>query len=342
MIDYRWEFSTTPPPEWGELIGRLNGGFYHTPLGLLLSSAAGEPLYCTLRDPRGDVVGIALGAQRRCRLSSRPRHLSFPSLPALGAHPDPEAALTSLLAQLAARGAAEVDMSTYDTPWTPPADSKLLTGSLRQEYVVDLHEDPQILRRSFGKTHRRSCSRGEREGWELRQLHGATAVAALNEVMATTATRVHSHGRSYSIAVPIATAASAVYDDDAPGRAVTLAAFHGDTLLGAGLAGIAGRRGYLVISGSTTEGYRIGSAPWLWWRIMVWLHERGANTFNLGGSPGSPLTASDPDDPHHGLYVYKMGFGAVIVRSRCGHWEFGHNHIRLHRLTARLGAVAGR
>lgn len=342
MKDLRWSFSTQLPPDWGELIKRTGGGIYHSPLGLLLSEATGEPLYCTLHDANDAVVGIALGDQRRCRLSTRPRHLSFPSLPALGTLPNPEAALAALIAQLEARGAAEVDMATYDTPWTPQPERFQLTGSLRQEYVVHLHAEPGELRRSFGSTHRRYSSRGEREGWELRLLHGATAVATLDEVMATTAGRVESQGRSYSITIPIAAVVEMEDDDAIPGQAVTFAAYHDDTLLGAALIGMAGQRSYLVIGGSTKAGYRKYSAAWLYWRIMAWLYERGFTTFNLGGSPGSPLTASDPNDPHHGLYSFKMGFGATIVRSHCGYWELGHNHLRLHRLRAWLGAPAGR
>lgn len=342
MTLQRWEFSTTQPPDWGSLIERTGGGFYHSPPGLLLNAATGQPLYCTLYDENDDVVGIALGEERRCRLSRQPRHLHFPSVPALGGLPDPEGALAALLARLQRRGAADVTMLTYDAPWTPRPERFPLAGTLRQEYVVHLDAGPDELLRSFNNTHRRYCSRGAREGWELRLLHGATAVAALREVMDTTASRARSRGRDYSITIPIEAAIEA--GDDAPraGRALTFAAYHDDTLLGAALIGVAGRRSYLVIGGSTEEGYRKYSTAWLYWRIMAWLHEHGVTTYNLGGSPGSPLTASNPDDPNYGLHFFKMGFGPMIVRSHCGRWELGQNHLRLHRLLTRLAAPIGR
>lgn len=341
MKDLHWRISTDEPTDWGTLLEKTGAGVYHSYIGLILSDFHGEPLYCTLHDPAGEVVGIALGSQRRCRLSTRPRHITFSSLPAFSALPDPEAALASLIATLQADGAAEVDMATYDTTWVPTSGLPLRKSTIRQEYVVPIDAEPQALRRSFATSHRRYASRGERQGWELRTLTGPTAVETLKAVTGNTARRIRSQGRDYMSSVPIERVIEEGGDSNRPGRAITFAAFEDGQLLGAALVGFAGRRGYLVIAGSTPGGYRKYSATWLYWRIMGWLHERGANAFNLGGSPGSPLTASDPDDPHHGLYSFKMGFGARIVRSHPCYFELAPFHLRLHRLTSRQPVTAG-
>lgn len=339
MNDLRWQFSTIQPADWGPALERTGGGFYHSPLGLLLSATTGTPLYCTLYNANDDVLGIALGAERRCRFSSHSRHLSFPSLPALRDLPAPEMALASLIAQLHARGAAEVSMATYDTPWTPAPDSALLTGSLRQEYLVHLNAEPDELLRSFSRSHRQDCSRGRRDGREIRLLTGTEAVETIDRVMASTADRAQSHGRSYALAIPIEAVEEGDGDTEA-GKLATFAAYHDDLLLAAALVGFAGRRSYLIISGSTPEGYRKRTSAWFYWRLMAWLYERGCSTFNMGGSPGSPLTASDPDDPHYGLYNFKMSFGAEAIPSRCGYWELSQHHLRLHRITSWLNAHA--
>lgn len=331
MQDARWVLSTSQPSDWATRVEQTGGGFYHSPLGLLLGAPAGAPLFCRLH--RGEeVVGIALGVMSRCRFSTRPRHLYFPSLPALAPTSSPESALSALIDALEARGAADVEMDSYDARWAAEPEGSQLAGRVRHEYVVPLTAEPEALARSFGKAHRQSCWRGEREGWTLRLLTGEAAVHALTAAEESTAERVRKQGRSFLLSIPVDVAGRGAGEAREGWGATTFAAYSGELLLSAGLVGRAGQRGYLIVAGSTPEGYRRSASAWLYWRIMAWLYERGCTSFNLGGSPGSPTTASDPADPYHGLFRFKTRFGAEVVPSRCGRWEVRPRHLRLHRL----------
>jgi hypothetical protein len=331
MRDAHWVLSTSQPSDWATQVERVDGGFYHSPPGLMLGAPAGAPLFCRLQ--RGEeVVGVALGVLSRCRFSARPRHVYFPSLPALARAPSHEGALSALVGELKARGAADIEMDSYDAHWAPDPGGAQLTGRVRHEYVVPLTAEPATLARSFGKAHRQSCWRGEREKWALRLLSGEEAIHALTAAEESTAERVRKQGRSFLLALPVDVVGRGEGEPHEGWGASTFAAYDGEVLLSAGLVGRAGHRGYLIVAGSTPEGYRRSASAWLYWRIMAWLYERGFTSFNLGGSPGSPTTASDPADPHHGLFRFKTRFGAEIVATRCGRWEVRPGHVRLHRL----------
>ncbi len=68
---------------------------------------------------------------------------------------------------------------------------------------------------------------------------------------------------------------------------------------------------------------------WLHWRIMCHLTGAGFTTYNLGGTPA---TARLHDDPQHGLYRFKSGFGAEIVSRRSVRWTLSPVHVATHRL----------
>src|SRR5437660_4092546 len=102
----RWMLQRSCPSDWAERIARCNGGLFHTPLGLTTADYAGTPVYAQLLDGT-TLLAVAAGVWRRCRLSIRPRHVYFPTLPAVRASPVRVDAVRLLAAALAERGAAE-------------------------------------------------------------------------------------------------------------------------------------------------------------------------------------------------------------------------------------------
>jgi lipid II:glycine glycyltransferase (peptidoglycan interpeptide bridge formation enzyme) len=107
------------------------------------------------------------------------------------------------------------------------------------------------------------------------------------------------------------------------------AAWNGDTPLAAALIGWGNGRAFYIMGGSTPEGYEAGASVWLHWRIINQLAESRFTHYNLGGA--SP-TASNADDPAHGLYRFKTAFGARIVPCRSLYWTLSVSHARLHQL----------
>ncbi len=337
MPDLRWTLSTVQPADWAAQIEGAGGGFYHSPPGLVVAAPPGELLFCSLR-VGGEVAGVALGVRRRCRFSIRPRHFDFPAHPAVAAVGWQGHAVVSLIEELKQLGGAEVSIYSFDTSWAENPGVPGLNGKLRQEYVVSLASDPEELARSFAAAQRRHLRRGEREGWILRELSGAEALAAISTVHESTADRTRGYGRSFTLFPRLAVVEKSQGGRDAPWGINVFAAYYNGGLLAAAMVGRGGRRGYYVVGGSTPDGYRRSAAAWLHWSIMRRLIERGFTTYNLGGSPGSPETASLPDDPHHGLFRFKTGLGAKPVRSRGGVWVTRPGHWRLHRIVELIRA----
>lgn len=326
-----WRFSVAPPEGWGDELERVGGGFFHAPLGLKVGAPAGEALYCRLLDGE-TVVGVGLGVRSSCRLSSRPRHVYFPAYPAIAVAAWREQALAALIDELGRWGAAEVVIDPYDTRWMPER-VPYPEGASRVEHVIAIDADPEPMMQRFGDTFRRTCRRGGREEWELRTLFGEGARRALQQVQTSAALRALEHGRAF---VPAVVGALETPHARGGGGVQAFGAFAGETLLAAALVGIAARRGYYVLGGSTPEGYRCRAAVWLHWRIMAWLGERGCHTYNLGGTPAA---AAHPDDPGHGLYRFKSGFGGALVPSQGARWVPRPLHVFFHHTVRRAGAL---
>lgn len=331
MPDLRWTLSRVCPPDWSSYLAETGAGFYHSPLGLLMSVPRGEPVYCSLFD--GDsLVGVALGVGRRCRFSTKLRHFDFPALPAVVEARYHSAGLVSLLRELRDLGAAESSIYSLDTTDMECGVVPELNGQWRQEYVIPLEEEPEGQAARYRTTYRRYLRRGEREGWTIESLRGEGALETLRRVRGDTATRIMESGRSFNEFPHLDLLQSELTESRDGWGVETYAGYRGQTLLAAAMIGWAGRRGYYIIGGSSREGYRRGAAAWLHWRIMCQLIERRHQFYNMGGSPGEFATAGSPDDPYHGLYRFKIGLGAKPIPCRGGRWIMRPGHQRLHQL----------
>lgn len=61
----------------------------------------------------------------------------------------------------------------------------------------------------------------------------------------------------------------------------------------------------LFMHGVSTSKVNDGAGPFLHWKAMLWLKERGMNWYDLGGLPTT--------DPQNGLVRFKKGFGGHVV-----------------------------
>lgn len=313
----RWRSTGACPPEWRSHLARFGGGFFHSPPGLRIAAPAGEPAFLTL-ESESEVVGVAAGVWRSCRVSRDARHFYAPTLPALSAAVPLEVALPAWKQYLEAHGAAEAIVDSYDAGCevgSAPGGSALR----RHEYVLSLAPGPEALLRHCAETHRRRLRRGDRAGWTLRALQGPEAMAAL-EAVRTAA------GEQWDLARWCA-------DLDAPRGdlwgATVFSAWTGTTLLAAVLVGWANARGYYVAGASTPAGYRESAALWLHWRVITLLAESGFTLYNLGGTSAA---AAEAGDAEHGLYRFKRGFGPAISVHRGFVWRFGPAHLALHSI----------
>ena len=345
ISDLRWIASDDRPADWPARIKRFGGAFHHSPAWLRTRAANGLPVFASLF--AGDeLIGIALGVRARCRISSQSRHYHFPTLPALGSFPRRDETLEALASYLHRQGAAEVRLGSFDACWMP---SPTMAGHARArlEYVVSLRAGPDGLASCCGRTHRSHLRRGDREGWELRILEGDEAMALLKECVGTAihrrlgwsqgllqaARRAEERGEGFAVQAPVEDACGKIDELTAPWGVNTFSAWHDSKPLAAALVGWGGGRVFYISGGSTPEGYRRSVAVWLHWRIMCQFAERGFGAYNLGGTPES---AARPENPAHGLFRFKRGFGAEIRQCRGAHRTLRRGHMWMHRLARGL------
>lgn len=324
----RWTLQQSPPADWPALTRDLDGGFFHDTRALELGGHDGQRIVALLHGDQVD--GIAVGLRYRCRLSAKLRHAYFPSLPRFREGVDARAAIESLRAAVADAGASDITFDAFDA--TVAADHIGEPGLLRNEYIVDLTREPDLIR-GFATNHQRHVKRGERDGWRHEVSLADTAAAAVALVAESASTRATARGRGFSAATLDLTRVARLCDDHW-GVAVH-SAFAGDTLLSAALIGRGGTRAFYLVGGSTPEGYSCSAATWLHWRAMQSLRAMGITRYNLGGAPAGAL---DPGHISHGLHRFKAGLGADLVPLRGFHWIDASLHSRLHRAARRFSA----
>lgn len=328
-----WTLSRTPPSHLGDLIHAVDGGFFHSPLGLEVGAPNGSPIYAILRSSTEE-VGIAVGILHGCRFASEPRHAYFPTLPAIPAAPWRARALNTLIFTLYQHGIAEVSFDSFDAPWLP--EGLLTDRKLRLEHIVHLDGGADGILDRFSAGHRRNCRRGLKAGWELRPLYGDEAREAIDLVLKSAARRADGLGRGFR---PGFFAGLREEDTEISNRVARLHALSvtdGERLLGAALVGRAGEKAYYIMGGSTPEGYRAYAGAWMHFGIMNWLAGQGCRSYNLGGTPAA---AARPDDPGHGLFRFKTQFGGETRRCRGIYRTLRPVHMSIHRmigLTRRL------
>ena len=319
------------PTGWDTLIARCDGGFFHAPPGNDLGGLAGEPVFLRLFSGK-EVIGIVAGARRACRITSQPRHFYFPTLPALAAGIRPGLALDVVIDALRTVDAAEITMESFDAHWSAETTMEPTETRMREEYVVPLTTTPGVMAGALASGHRRQIRKADKNGWRIEHPEGDEARAILTSVQEVAAQRAAARGNRFEVRVP-----SLVALDGAgvrPWGATMFVARHEDGLLAAALVGWANARAFYVMGGSTPAGYECGASLWLHWRIACLLGGAGFRTYNLGGA--SP-DAATPGHPAHGLYRFKMGFGARAVPCRSMSWVLSTAHQRVHQLGRWLG-----
>lgn len=318
----RWTIDREMPADWPALVHRLGGGFFHTPLGLRSGAPDGEPIYARFcRD--GEVAGLALGVRTPCRLGGHFRHYYFPTWPIFADPRLREQALNRLIAQFRTEGVAEARWDSFDAnAASPPA--KVAT---RWEYLLDLTAMDEQLYWPPTTGHRRSIRRGEKSGWQLREVSGLEARSILSRVLETAVLRHARRGVHHPSAVP-----PAITDPVAPGvpwDVRTYAAFDGDVLLAAILVGRCDQRAYYLSGGATEAGYAVSASVWLQAQVISRLAGAGLREYNLGGAARH---APEPNDPDHGLHRFKAGFGTKVVPCAGDRWILLAGHLRGHQL----------
>jgi hypothetical protein len=326
--------TTECPPGWDINLHRCQAGFFHSPPGIEVGGPSGESLYIQLY-AGNEVVGIGAGVRRPCRLSDKPRHVYFPTWPAVAPGIPPAAALGAMMEALRNLDAVELVVESFDSSWAGEAAFNPISSRAREEHVIPTDTPEPGLFASLSSGHRRQIRKGDRSGWRVDEPEAEAGRSLLMSVQELAARRAAARGSGFAVRVPQLSTL-----DRARGRswgASMFAAWQDQTPLAAALVGWANRRAFYVMGGSTAAGYECGASVWLHWQIARRLADAGFVSYNLGGTS---TTATTPGDPSHGLYRFKSGFGSRVVSCRSMSWLFNRTHGRVHQLGRLLGATS--
>ena len=335
-MDLHWVTSSSCPTDWQAQLERCGGGFFHSPLGLLAGAPAGQPVFVQLVH-EGRVMGVGAGVRHGCRLGFRPRHVYFPTLPALLCRGGEDAALATLALELRRQDAVEVVFDSFDAGWRPSQQLGNSRPRQRAEHVVALQSSEEAQLARCSKHHRRCANDSRHERWSFEMLGGDEARALLADVQDHASERAAGRDHRFLVEPPAVTAIAGTRLAE-PWGATVFAAWDGDMLLAAALVGWANRSSYYISGGSTPDGHARRASIWLHLRIMATLAAAGVRSYNLGGTAA---TATDLGDAQHGLLRFKRDFGAELRPCSGAQWILRSAHTRAHQVVAGiLGAVA--
>ena len=177
--------------------------------------------------------------------------------------------------------------------------------------IVDLSPDPDALMASLEKDTRWSVRQCEKRGVTVRVANDEESLRAFYDLYRVTGERAGFITRTWEyyrlvwrtlIDAGFATLRLAHVDDRAVAGSMTWRC---------------GERDLYMYGATSDEGRKTFAAYGLLWRSIVAAKERGATSFDLGGIPVDP---SRTDDPMHGPYLFKKGFGGEIRR-----WAGAHD-----------------
>lgn len=192
----------------------------------------------------------------------------------------------------------------------------------RSTVQLDLRPEPERLLAAMSKGHRADIRRAAREGVNVRVGTSEADLDAFYSIMQSTSARAEFgiHSRDYYATVWQTFAAT--------GEALLLLAEHEGTAIATALVCADGHSALYLYSGSTEDGLKYAAQHAIQWQALQWARERGCAMYDFWGIPdhfGVAATVRDvserdrlldaaKDDPLHGVYRFKKGFGGQVIR----------------------------
>jgi CelD/BcsL family acetyltransferase involved in cellulose biosynthesis len=314
--------TTADPAQWDAAVLALGGTVYHSSAYARYVEAA-EPnataAYLTLAGPDGAPAGAAVAfAARSPRrlLRGLTGRVWLPALPAVG--PAGRALLPEFLtaaeAHARAAGAVVLEVGSAASP-----DAGAALGALgyalthRWEFELDLRPSEDELWEAMEYKRRKNIKKAVRMGVAVAELPPDEGLAELRRLQEHSSRRIVARGGP--------DIAKRGRTDDPAARLLEagLGRIVGATLDGqvisAGLFTNFGGLVYHTLSGHSEEALRSQAPTLLLWETIKWYKTAGAQRLNFGGCSHA---AEQQGHSEHGVYVYKLGFGAQRLACTSG------------------------
>lgn len=302
-----------PPLGWREAVDATEGGVFHTIEWARhrCHGGQGEPLFCNWRDDGGGaVVARALAIRRPGRDSLVGRLVARVLIDSTPLSQANGLDFVSGLADWARRRPAVLDLSlgSYDArrewrPGGPPAATR------RCEFIVE-HADPEAVTAAVrGDSLKSNLRKAKRLGVEVRRA-GVADLSPFAELYDQTLRGLEERKGVSSPQLARDRFAASLVPLLESGHGRAYLAYRRDRTPEAGWLFAVSRGGaYAVYSGAAPSARNTGSSALALVEAMRDLVLDGYGRINLGGTPAS---ASDPASSDHGLYKFKLRFGARV------------------------------
>jgi GNAT acetyltransferase-like protein len=294
---------------WDALAGEFGGSVFHTHRWVESQCLAygGRPLFVRWLDDTGRDVAVAAGVQRPDpeglvgRFASVVRFDSPPAARGLRAD-----FAGSVLEWARPRSVVEVRFGSYDGVERHWAES-LARPTARLEFPVRPAPSSELRRRMRKRT-RSYINRAQRNGIRVQLSADRAEIAAFVTLHAATLARLKRRkGDVVSYRIDPTRHIAWLERMIQGGRANLYLAFDGSRPIAGCVFGVFGRSAYYWLNGASERALEVRATPLVLWHALSELSDTGYRRLSLGGVPAG---AREPSSPDHGLYWFKLGFGA--------------------------------
>jgi Acetyltransferase (GNAT) domain len=308
------------PDGWDREVLEAGGTPFHTLAIGAAAVARGQEAWYLRFEQQGRAVGFAVGAGVRSAtpiLGRRRSVLEFETMPLLLS----DGSRTRVQAVAAIRefasdeGFGQLRLLSRDDrrpEETPALESVGLTVAPRLECRVALAADLETMMTRMSDGHRNSVTNAMSAGFQFFEdtsLEGAMRLQELRETSygrrqapGTAATRSQAREELQNVMrAYLAHEAIRFWFVHREGRPMS----------GAGIMPF-GDRAYFAVGGTNQEGYGAGAVYALYGNLLPYLSTQGIRELNLGDIDAG---AEAKGHAEHGLYRFRTGFGAEVVRS---------------------------
>jgi hypothetical protein len=304
------------PSQWNETVRSLGGSIYHSADWAAYTLAANPSAiarFLTLRADDGRPIGAALAFRVRSSqrlLAALTGRSWLDAIPAVNGGDEELIGefIDRLVADSRAAGDVELEVGSFASfAGRETLAAREFELNHRFEFELNLEESEESLWDGMEYKRRKNINKAQRSGVVLEDLDPEEGVAALRRLQGASSERIVARGgpdityKSKQPADPLLT----VLDS---GLARIVGARVNGDVVSAGLFTCFNGLVYHTLSGHGEAALRTQAPTLLLWETIKRYKAEGARRFNFGGCP---VSAADEEDPSHGVYVYKMGFGGV-------------------------------
>ena len=309
------EIHDTAPKHWDGFVVNMGGTIYHsTTYALYYKSATPNaiPIYFILKNQGGEVLGLALGFHLKIenklgRLISK--RLYFPSFPLFDSFT--EKAISYMMFEIERfayrKQCLELSIGSFASKGEEIriGDNHFQLTN-RFEFDLDLTQNKEALTRGLERKRRKNINKAKRLGVSVINADNEDGIKYLRLLQAESSQRIVNRGGP-SIIKNYLPGQDPIHILLKSGHAKIFCAMVEGNVVSSGLFTFYNGIVYHTLSGHNRVALESQASTFLLWHVINQYHDLGAKVFNFGGCKAS---AKNDNDPEHGVYSYKMGFGA--------------------------------